>query len=288
MPKEDLFEIANYYWDYLVPRCLGLHSIRYDSNTDQFVSSRLWLTVCNVIGFLFIGMYPIAINEIVKHRPLREQEDHVVGRIMIYLHFINLYVLSVSVFIRQMWFSKSQMHSMNRCLKLYRQCKTLSDENMDLRQIYLFVLRCIYSYFGYILVNCLSLFYFYNDLSNVNLIYKSLFFVPHIVIITTPIRFHLGAMHLTICGRRIYREFSRCIEQIKVTNNEPTDEFEQVCASVMDRFDYLTWFHAEWYEVARLMEKGLSLLMLLIVTSTLNSLTTSVIEIIVWFLMEMK
>lgn len=198
-----------------------------------------------------------------------------VGRIMIGSHYVFIYVLSVSVFIRQMFYSKSQMYSMNRFKEFYQKCSTLCEVDVG-EFIYPFILRGICSYIGYATINYFVLFYFYGDLSHVNLVYKILFFMPYVVISTTMIRFHSGVMHLTICGRRLNRAFNDCIESINAAHDKPAAEFDQVCTSAMTRFDYLTWFHGEWYELARSMEKGLSLLMLLIVTNALMNLTQTV------------
>lgn len=277
MPRKDLFSIASHFLDYLVPRTFGLHSLRYDSNTEEFVPSRLWFTVCNLSSLFFIAIYPISMAEITSSRPIRANEDNTVGRFMVVSHFAILYVLSVIVVIRQMWFSEPQIHSINRCLKFYRQCETLNVKEMDIRQfIYPFIFRGIYSYSGHAFINFLSLLVFYNDLSRVSFVSKILYFAPNIIITTAAIRFHSGVMKLTMCGRRINRAFSNCIISINTACNQPTEEFEQVCASAMARFEYLTMFHGEWYEITRIFEKRLSLLMLPIVTSLLNNLTSSV------------
>lgn len=269
--------MANYCLDYLVPRCIGLRSLHYDFDEEKFVPSRLWLTVCNLCGLFFIVVYPFAAIELVKFRPLRETEDNSVGRIIVVSHYIFLYLLSVAVFLRQMWLSKHQMQSINRYIHFYRQCEKLGDERMDVAEyIYPFIFRGIYSYFGYIFVNYLVLEYMYDDLSHVNVIYIFLYFVPNVVIITTLIRFHSGMMQLTVCGRRLNREFSRCIESINAVHLKSTAEFQQVCMSAMRRFEYLTSFHGEWYEIARIIEKDLSPVMIFTVINSFFNLTQSV------------
>lgn len=276
MPRRDLLTDARYVFDVFIPRCFGLLPLRYNVNTKQFVPSRPGLIACNLCGLLFICIYPLAVFELLKNRPLRENEDSMVGRIMIASHYVFMYVLSLSVFLRQMFFSTSQMHSMNRSIKFYQQCNTLCEIDVG-EFIYPFILRGICSYFGYATINYFVLFYFYGDLSHVNWVYKFLFFMPYVVISSTMIRFHSGAMHLTICGRRLNHAFNHCIESINAAHDKPAAELDEVCTSAMTRFDYLTWFHGEWCEIARSMEKGLSLLMLLIVTNALMNLTQTVL-----------
>lgn len=283
MPRKDLFTVASHFLDYLVPRTFGLHSLHYNNNTEEFVPSRLWLTVCNLSGLFFIAIYPISMVEITENRPLRANEDNTVGRFMLVSHFAILYVLSVLVVTRQMWFSQPQMHSINRCWTFYRQCETLNVKNLDIREsVYAFIFRGFFSYSGHVLINFMSLFFFYDDLSRVCFVSKILYFAPNIIITTATIRFHSEVMKLTMCGRRINRAFSICIKSINTAYNEPTAEFEQAYVSAMARFEYLTMFHGEWYEITRIFEKSLSLLMLPIATSSFNNLTSSVSSIFVF------
>lgn len=278
-PKTDLFTVACFILNFLVPRYFGLLSLRYDFYTERLVASRLWLIICNLSGLLFIGIYPFAAIEIVKCRTLRYNEDNGIGRIMNVSQYVISYVLSVSIFIRQMFFSKHQMYLVNLVIMFYRRCEKLSEVNVHIDEfVYPLILRGIYSYCGSAALNCLMLTYFFDDLSQVNLIYKIAYFMPSIVITMTTITFHSGVMQLTICGRHINRAFSQCIESVNAAHKKPTAEFEQVCSSATERFDLLTTYHVEWSKLARMMEKQLSLLMLFTVTNTFMHLTSTVTE----------
>lgn len=260
-----------------MPRYFGLLALRYDYNAGRLVPSRLWLTICILTGLLFIGIYPFAAIEIIKNRTFRDNEVNGIGRIMDVSQYVIGYVLAVSVFIQQMFFSTQQMHLTNRAVMFYRQCETLCEEKISVGEfIYPFILRGICSYCGYAILNSLILFYFFDDLSQVNVIYKMAYFMPNIVITTTAIRFHWGMMHLTICGRRINRAFSICIESVNAAHNKSTAEFEHVCSAAIEVFELLTTFHTEWCKIARKIEKGLSLLMLFTVINAFMSLTATV------------
>lgn len=275
--KIDVFTVVCNVLSFLLPRYFGLLSLSYDFKAGRLIPSLPWLIVCNLSGILFIGIYPFAATAIVKNRALRDNEDNGIGRIMDVSQYVIWYVLSVSVYIRQMYFSKQQMHLMNRVISFYRECETLCEEKVQVGEfLYPFILRGIYSYCGYAILNSLILVYFFDDLSQVNFIYKIAYFVPNIAITTTTIRFHSGVMQLTICGRCINRAFSQCIERVNAAHNKSSAEFEQVCSLAMERFDLLTTYHEEWYKVARLMEKGLSLLMLFTVTNAFMNLTSTV------------
>lgn len=277
MPKGDLFSAATYVLCFMVPKFFGLQSLRYDLNVDRLVPSRPLLIICNLCGLLFIIIYPFAATKIIENRTLRDNENNSMGQIMDVAQYVIWYVLSVCVFIRQMFMSKLQMKVVNRFIKFYRLCESLGEEKMEVDELlYPFILRGIYSYLGYAILNCLVLTYFFGDLSHVNFVYKFAFFIPNIAITTTTIRFHTGIMQLTICGKRINRQFGNCIECINTANNKSSSEFKRICTSAMERFDYLTMYHAEWYEIARMMEKGLSLLMTLTVTNAFWILTTTV------------
>lgn len=279
MPQKDLFSITCYILDFLVPRCFGLFPLRYDFDSDRVVPSRLWLIVCNVCGIMYIVFYPIAAIELNKSRlpPALINENNAIDGVLKVSKHVIWYTLSVCVCMRQMWFSKHQMHLINRCMRFYHLCSTLNKEKKDVGEfIYPFILRAVLSYFGFAFLNYLFLVYYFGDLSNVNLFYKALYYVPNIVITTNAINFHSRVVQLTICGRQINRELSRCMESINMAYNKSESEFEEVCASAMKRFDYLTMFHAEWHEIARMVEKRLSLLMLFTVANSISNLTQTV------------
>lgn len=275
--EQDLFTVTSRILCFTVPRFFGLLSLRYDSYTEQLAPSRLWFIICNLVGISFIGIYPFAVVEIIKNRTLRNNEDNGIGRIMDVSQYVIWYVLSVSVFIRQMYFSRPQMHLINGIIKFYRQCEVLCEGRVHVVEfIYPLILRGIYSYCGYAILNLLILMYFFDDLSDVTLIYKIAYFMPNFVITTTTIRFHSGVMQLTICGRRINWAFSDCIESVNAAHNKSAAEFAQVCSSATERFELLITYHAEWYKAARMMESGLSLLMLFTVTNAFMNLTSTV------------
>lgn len=279
MPRKDFFSVLCYISDYLVPRCLGLLPFRYDSEAEQYTLSRKWLTVCNISGLLFIGITPFAFIEINKNRSFRTlRAEEGFGRIMVFSHFAILYGLSVCIYIRQMWFSKHQMCLMNRCMWFYRQCETLSFKKTDVnRFIYSFIFRGFFSYFGYALLNYYAMMNYFNDLSHVSLIYRIYHFVPNFLITTNAIHFHWRMISLTICGRCFNRALSTCIESINKVQSAPTADFERICATAIERFEYLMSYHAEWYEIGRMMEKETSLLMVFTVANSFYNITETVI-----------
>lgn len=235
------------------------------------------IAICNLCAVLFILIYPFAAIALHKNRPRYNSHANIVSRFMLVVQYAVMYLLSVGVLIHYMYFSKYVMHFMNRSIKFYRQCEWLNEDKMHLGKfMYPFILRGIVSYFGYALLNYLSLVYFFGDLSRINLVYKIVYFAPYIVITTMTIHFHAGVVQLTISGRRINQAFSTCIESINVAHDKPSDEFEQICALAMKRFNYLTLHHVEWYEIARMLEKKLSLLMLFTVVNSTYNLTQTV------------
>lgn len=278
IPRKDLFTVSCYIFNVLVPRCFGFLPLRYDHDTERFNPSQLWLSVCYLSCFLIIGAFPFTAIAFSQIRTVREREvEGGFGRTMIYVHFTVLYVVLVCICVHQMFFSKYQMHLLNRCINFYRQCETLSEDNMDVSQfIYPLIFHGICSYIGFIILNYLALNFYFTYTSHVHLIHKIVHFVPNIVITTNAMSFHLKIISLTICGQRINRELRRCVESINVAHNEPPAGFEQACASAMERFDFLTIFHAEWYETCRMLERGTSLLMLFTVVNSFYNLTETV------------
>lgn len=278
LKTKDLCTVACYILNFVVPRCFGLFPSRYDSITKRFVPSRLWLTVCSIYGLFFVIIYPFAATALFQNRP--PPHIHSIGRIIMISHLVIPYLLSVGALVRFVYFSMQQMDMMNRCMRFYRHCETLSDENMDVNGlVYPLIFRGIYSHFGYALLNFLLINYLFGDLSRVNWIYKIVYFIPYTMITTATIRFHSGVMQLTICGRRLNHEFHTCIDRINAAHIKSKAELDQMCKSALARFEYLTTTHGEWYEICRILEKELSLMMIFTIINSFINITQAVSRI---------
>lgn len=272
---KDLCTVACYILNFLGPRCVGLFPLSYDSIKKRFVPSRPWQTVCSIYGLFFVIIYPLAATKLFQNRP--PPHYHSIGRTIIISHLVIAYLMSVGALVRCVYCSLPQMELMNRCTRFYRHCETLSDENMDVNGfVYPFIFHGIYSHFGYAFLNYLLINYLFGNLSRVNWIYKIVYFIPYTMITTANISFHSGVMQLTICGRRLNHAFSTCIDSINAAHNKSKDELEQMCKSVMARFEYLTLIHGEWYEIARMLEKELSLMMVFTIINSFYNITQTV------------
>lgn len=275
--QRDLLATTLSVLNFLGPQKFGLLSAHYDTRVHQLIPSRGWLIFCNLIGHAFICIYPIAIAQIMQHRRSFDDDDSGLSRKIEILPYAIMYLLSVFVYVRQMYFSKHQMNTVNRGLMFYQRCKTLSGHDMNTtNRIYPCILRAIFSHIGYGLLNFLTIFHFYGDLPEVSFVYKIAFFMPNIVITTTTIRFHSAIVLLTAGGRRINEAFNDCIESVNGTQNAMRTKQLRACQLATERFEYIVTYHAEWYAMAGIIEKGLSILMLFTCTNVGINLTSTV------------
>lgn len=276
-PQRDLLGTTMSVLNFLVAQPFGLLSACYDSQTNRLMPSRGWLIFCSLIGHAFICIYPIAVAQIMQHRKSLHDDDSGLSRKIEILQHAIMYLLSVFVYVRQMYFAKHQMNTVNRGLIFYQRCKTLGGDDMNTANyIYPCILRAIFSYIGYALLNFLSIFHFYGDLAQVSFVYKIAFFMPNIVITTTTIRFHSAVVLLTVGGIRINRAFRNCIESVNRTQNAMRAKQLRACQLATERFEYIVTYHGEWYAMASIMEKGLSILMLCTCTNIVINLTSTV------------
>lgn len=276
-PQRDLLGTTLGILMFLVPQHFGLLSACYDLQVNRLMPSRGRLIFCNLIGHAFICIYPIAVARIMQHRTSLDDDDTGLSRKLEILQHAIMYLLSVVVYVRQMYFSELQMNTVNRGLIFYQRCETLGGDDMNTdKYIYPCIVRAIVSYIGYALLNSLTIFHFYGDLTRVSFVYKIAFFMPNIIITTTTIRFHSAVVLLTAGGSRINRAFRDCIESVNGTQNGMRAKQLRSCQLAAERFEYIVTYHAEWYALAGIMEKVLSTLMLFTCTNNVINLTSSV------------
>lgn len=265
-------------FNFMVPQQFGLLSACFDSHAQRLVPSWGWLIFSNVIGHMFVCIYPIAVVQIIQHRTSHSDgDDSSISRKIEVLQHATMYVVSVAVFVQQMYFSKLQLNTVNRGLTFYHRCEALCGDDINIAEyIYPYVLRASSSYIGYAVLNFFTIFDLYGELSPVNFIYKIAFFMPNIVITTTTIRFHSAVLMLTVGGRWINQAFHDCIESVNRTQNGTQAKQQRACQLAVERFEFIVTYHAEWYAIAGAMEKGQSILMLLAVTNNVINLTSTV------------
>lgn len=276
-PQRDLLSTTLGFLMFLVPQQLGLLSACYDLQAHRLMPSRRRLIFCNMIGHAFICIYPIAVARIMQHRTSFDDDDTSLSRKLEILQHAIMYLLSVVVYVRQMYFSRLQINTLNRGLIFYERCETLGGDDMNTANyIYPCIVRAIVSYIGYALLNFLTIFHFYGNLAQVSFVYKIAFFMPNIVISSTTIRFHSAVVLLTVGGSRINRAFCDCIESVNRTQHGMRAKQLRSCQLAAERFEYIVTYHAEWYAMSGIMEKGSSILMLFMCTNNVIDLTSSV------------
>lgn len=276
-PRNRLLSLSLELFNFSIPRLFGLLSATYNSRAKRLEPSWRWLLFSNLIGHTFICIYPIAVVEIIQYRTSPDGDDSGIKRKIEILQLVMMYLLSVGVFVRQMYFSKHQISVVNRGMKFYQRCQTLCGDDINIVEYSLpYIFRAICSFIGYAMLSVLTICYFYGDLSQVHFIYKIAFFMPNIVITTTTIRFHSAIIMLSVGGRRINQAFCDCIESVNRTAKQPRTKQQRACQLATERFEYIVTFHAEWYAIANNMQKSLTVLMLFIVTNNVISLTSTV------------
>lgn len=278
-PHSDLLTIGLGLFNFLVPRQFGLLSACYDADKQQLKPSWRWLIFSGLMGHVFLFVYPFAVVQIIQARTSRDDDDSGMSQKIEILQHAILYLFSVAVYLRQICFANHQINIINRGLVFYRRCDTLCEENIKFKGItlpHILILRAMVSYFGYAVLNVLTIFYFYGDLPQVWLIHKVAFCMPNIVITTTQIRFHSAVMMLTVSGRRVNRAFRNCIESVNRTENRTRAAQQRACQLATERFESIVTYHAEWHTLVGIMERSLSILMLISVINNVINLTSTV------------
>lgn len=259
-----------------VPRLFGLLSSAYDGQC--LTPSWRWLILSNLIGHAFICTYPFAVAQIIGHRVNRYADDgsSMNRNIEIAQHTI-MYLLSVAVFVRQMYFAQHQVDFGNRGLEFLRRCKALCTNRVYVADcVNQLIVRAVCSYIGYAFLNSFTIFYLYGDMAEVNFFFKIVFLIPNVAITTTTIRFHAAVMMLTITGRQINRAFRNCFENVNRTATGNRTKQERECCLAADRFDHIMKINTQCHDIASELERTLSILILFTIINNFISTTTSV------------
>lgn len=264
-------------FNFSIPRLFGLLSARYDLDTNRLVPSLIGLFYSIIIGHSFACIYPMAVARIMQHRTHCDGDESGVSQKVEILQHAITYLVSVAVFVRQMYFSKHQITTLNRGWMFYERCGLLCGVDIKTSKYFLScVLRAIFSYIGYNLLTFWNIFYSYGNSSQVNLICKIALFLANIVITTTTIRFHSAIVMLTLSGRRINHAFHDCIESVNRTQNGTRAKQQRACQLAAERFQHITMFHAKWHQMAGIMEKSPSILLLFTSANILINLVSTV------------
>lgn len=271
-----LRRISNLF-NFSVPRLFGLLSARYDLRTNRLVPSRVGLFSSIIIGHSFVCIYPMAVVRMMQHRTNFDGDGSGVSQKVEILQHAITYLVSVAVFVRQMYFPKHQITTLNCGLLFYERCTVLCDVDIKVPKFLLpCVLRTTLSYIGYNLLTFWNIFHSNDDSSQVNLVYKIALFLANIVITTTAIRFHTAIVMLTMSGQRINHAFYDCIENVNRTQNGTRAKQQRACQLAAERFQHITMFHADWHQMAGILEKSPSILLLFTSANILINLVSTV------------
>lgn len=242
-PKPTFLSSSMFVINFVFPRIFGLLPMQYDMTLLKLTRSNFWHLYCLIISSVFAFVYPFALVHIINNRP--ENSDNGIAQVVEKLHYCTTYIMAISVYVRQIFFTRTLSNFINNGIGFYSRVEN-AFPNQKIRFsefIVPYISRAIYSYVGYTFMNYLTLTYFYGDLKNVNCFYIALYFLPDIVITSTAIRFHSTIIMQTLTMRRLNAAFSDCIKCLNRRNERSSNERKKNLAKVYAKFNKITIFH---------------------------------------------
>lgn len=223
----------------------GLLPLRYDVNQLKMTISKFWHSYCLIVSLLFVFAYPFALVHIINNRT--ENNDSGIAQIVEKLHYCATYAMAISVYIRQIFFSRTTQSFINNGMDFYSRVEnSYPNQKFAYMEFTIpYVSRAVYSYIGYTFVNYLTLTYFYGELKNINYLFVCLYFLPDIVITSTNIRFHSAIIMQTMTLRRLNTAFTSCINSINRRHGKSTYERKKYFVKICEQFNMITIFHEQ-------------------------------------------
>lgn len=267
-----------FFINFLIPRFFGLIPLRQNRRSLGLEKSRLWLVFCIFTTTAFIFFYPSSMLQITSNSSAKPTSiSHYVEK----LHFLATYILAVSIYARQVFYSDEMMYFINDGIRIYFRCEPIVRENVGVREFMLpYISRALYSYLGYATMNYYSFVFIYKNAKNIKLLYKILFFIPDFVITSCCIRFHSTILMLTISFRRLNAAFRECIKRLQnphaaITLNLINAASDDIC----DQFNAIIELHQELYRMSKVAEDILANTILFTICNAFMNLTSTVSSI---------
>lgn len=283
-PKKSFLLTSIFIINFLIPFLFGLLPLRYDVKKLRLARSRFWYIYCLIMSSLLAFVYPFALLHILNNR--MENNDIGIAQIVEKLHYCATFVLAISVYIRQIFFTRTLVNFINNGIEYYSRVESAfpNQKIASLEFAIPYIGRAFYSYLGYTFVNYLALTHFYGELKNVNYLFVCLYFLPDIVITSTAIRFHSMIIMQTLTMRRLNAAFSDCIDRINRRDGKSPYERKKELSGLCDRFDEITIFHDQIWTFRSTADRLFSNIILFAIINAFMNLTCVVnwIEIFLW------
>lgn len=260
---------------FLAPRQLGLLAVSCDVRTRKLSKSTFWMVYSIICGCIFSVTYPFAITAILsKINALSESNLFVFIEIT---NYVAMYLFTVAIYIRIMFSSTKHMNYNNLAFSIEDECRGLCEDRREFEYMIPLIIRILYSYFGYAILNAINLNKHSDDLNTVPLVYKLLYFMPDLVMANTMIRVHTAILLQIVCCKRINQGFSECMIRIKRANyvKSPAERIG-IYLSTSKTFDKITELHANLFSVTRGMEELTSNLMIFSILKAFAHLSSMV------------
>lgn len=259
----------------LLPRQLGLLAANCNVHTRLMSKSTFWKIYSIICGCIFSIVYPFAIKGILSKTNALSKSG-----LFAYIEITNyvaMYLFTVAIYIRIVFSSTKHINYNNRAFSVLNECKLLCNDLKDFEYVLPFVIRVIYLYFGYAILNAINLSDHSEDLSAVPIYYKFLFFVPDLVMASTTIRVHTSIAMQVICCKRINEALSECLARVRKARNvtSPNERMRIYCRECQT-FDKITDSHAKLYAVTRGTEELTSNLMIFSILKAFAHLSSMV------------
>lgn len=260
---------------FVVPRQFGLLAVNCDIRERRMYKSIFWLMYAIICGCSFTVAYPFAITTILsKMQTLHE------GNVFVFIeisNYVAMYIFTVAIYTLIMFYTPQHMSYNNLAFSLLADCKALVIDKREYEFIIPFSIRMIYLYFGYAALNAITIYQNSDNLNEVSIIYKCLYFLPDIVMASTMIRFHTSIALQAISCKRVNQAFFECTNMAKKIYSMSTPlERLRMGSKVTQTFDKITECHAKLYSVTRGTESLTSLLMIFAILKAFVHLSSMV------------
>lgn len=259
----------------LLPRQLGLLAANCNVHTRLMSKSTFWKIYSIVCGCIFSIVYPFAIKVILSKTNALSKSG-----LFAYIEITNyvaMYLFTVAIYIRIMFSSTKHMNYNNLAFSVLDECKSLCNDRKEFEYILPFVIRVIYLYFGYAILNAINLSEHSDDLSDVPIFYKFLYFMPDLVMASTTIRVHTSIAMQVIGCKCINEAISACLERVKKARNVTSpNERMRIYYRECHTFDKITEVHEKLYTVTRRTEELTSNLMIFSILKAFAHLSSMV------------
>ena len=262
--------------NFLFPRLIGMVPLTYDRQALRANLSRFWYIFCLLFGSIYIIFYPFTLFDLIFVDDRFNDGGKSILKVTRMLHHLTKYILTIVIYVRQIFYSQEMMEYINAGIKVYRRIQPVAPGILGLRKHVLpFFFRAIFSSLGCTIKSVAKFKFLKNSPIGADW-FKALYFLPDLVITSTSVRFHSTLVVQNICYRRLNSAFKECVEEINQMRNQSPSYRMRVFCETCDRFDYLAVLYDELYRFTKATERMMSMIILMSIANAFMNLTMAV------------